>query len=175
MSKPWTIETGDGEKTIYCQFKDAAGLQSTVYIDIIILDTDEPIITTPNQTPGNPIDPPMPVQVTANITDPRSGIKAVKLSYRTNTTETWNDTVMVLNTTSGLYECVIPPQEANTLTDYRITAEDNAGNQKTLDNLGQYFTYTTMPEFSSGLVMVLFAGISILVVFISRKRLRALF
>jgi len=41
-SKDWTLSTGDGIKTVYVKFKDAAGNISTIYTDTITLDTGIP-------------------------------------------------------------------------------------------------------------------------------------
>ena len=38
----WTLTSGDGTKTVYCQFIDGAGLVSSTYSDSIILDTFAP-------------------------------------------------------------------------------------------------------------------------------------
>jgi hypothetical protein len=135
-------------------------------------DNTPPTIGTPSQMPGSLVDASTAVEVTVSVTDAESGVKSVKLNYRTNATQIWNDIPMTYNATSNLYECTIPPQPANTLTNYRITAEDNAGNQITLDNSGQYYTYTTLPEFSLGPILVLLAGISILATLAFRRRLK---
>ena len=42
-SKSWSLTIGDGAKTVYVQYMDNAGLISTSYQDIIILDTTQPI------------------------------------------------------------------------------------------------------------------------------------
>lgn len=44
-SKSWALNSGDGTKTVYAKFKDAAGNWSVVYSDSIILDTVKPAIT----------------------------------------------------------------------------------------------------------------------------------
>jgi len=44
-TKTWTLPTGEGQKTVYCQFKDNAGLISSAYSDTIILDTRAPIVS----------------------------------------------------------------------------------------------------------------------------------
>ena len=41
-SKSWTLSPGDGTKTVYVKFKDAAGNESSVCTDNIILDTTPP-------------------------------------------------------------------------------------------------------------------------------------
>lgn len=44
-SKSWTLNSGDGTKTVYVKFKDAAGNWSAAYSDSIILDSTKPVIT----------------------------------------------------------------------------------------------------------------------------------
>ena len=41
-TKSWTIASGNGTRTVYAQFRDAAGLDSSVYSDIINLVTYQP-------------------------------------------------------------------------------------------------------------------------------------
>ncbi len=45
ITKAWTLASGDGTKTVYVKFKDAAGNWSQAYSDAIILDTTKPAIT----------------------------------------------------------------------------------------------------------------------------------
>ncbi|MCX5695018.1 MAG: hypothetical protein NT014_07895 [Candidatus Omnitrophica bacterium] len=55
-TKTWNLSVGDGTKTVYVKFKDAAGNWSGAYSDTIILDTINPviIITSPaNNYPTN--------------------------------------------------------------------------------------------------------------------------
>jgi hypothetical protein len=44
-SKSWTLPSGDGEKTVYVKYKDAAGNISTAYSDVITLATGQGAIT----------------------------------------------------------------------------------------------------------------------------------
>ncbi|MFQ6061383.1 MAG: Ig-like domain-containing protein, partial [Thermoplasmata archaeon] len=44
-SRTWTLEPGDGTKTVYVKFMDASGLISEVYSDDIILDATPPTVT----------------------------------------------------------------------------------------------------------------------------------
>jgi hypothetical protein len=41
-TKTWTLTTGNGTKTVYAQFKDAAGNVSVQYNDTIELDSTKP-------------------------------------------------------------------------------------------------------------------------------------
>lgn len=42
-TKSWTISSGDGEKTVYVQFRDNLQIESSSYFDTIDLDTDPPV------------------------------------------------------------------------------------------------------------------------------------
>ena len=44
-SKAWTLTTGAGTKTVYVQFRDAAGNWSAAFTDTIVLDTTAPTIS----------------------------------------------------------------------------------------------------------------------------------
>ncbi len=44
-TKTWTLSSGAGTKTVYVQFKDAAGNWSTSVTDTIVLDTTAPTIS----------------------------------------------------------------------------------------------------------------------------------
>ncbi len=44
-TKAWTLSMGAGTKTVYAQFKDAAGNWSSAYTDTIVLDTTAPTIS----------------------------------------------------------------------------------------------------------------------------------
>ena len=53
-TKAWTLTSGDGEKTVYYQIKDNAGLLSSTYSDTITLETPSPTPTpSPSPTPDS--------------------------------------------------------------------------------------------------------------------------
>jgi hypothetical protein len=146
-TKSWTLTSGDGTKIVYFQVKDYAGLVSSTYPSSILLDTIIPSVGTPQCDPSGDVQPNQSVRVTANVTDSGSRLRSVRLAYFTNKSDIGIELSMTLNQTSGLYEFVIPGQEAGTRMKYRITAYDNAGNIATNDNAGQYYVYTVIPEF----------------------------
>ncbi len=55
-SKAWTLATGDGTKTVYARFKDAAGNWSTTVSDTIVLDSTAPSVTLTSPTAGTTTD-----------------------------------------------------------------------------------------------------------------------
>ncbi|MGB9854306.1 MAG: OmpL47-type beta-barrel domain-containing protein [Candidatus Bathyarchaeales archaeon] len=153
-TKAWIIPEGDGVKTVYVQFMDNAGLISTTYSDIIILDTTPPLIVAVNRQPDGDVEPSQTVKIFVNVTDSLSGVGNVILSYNINNSSTWTYITMTLNVTSGLYEGIILGQQADTLVKYKIIAYDNAGNHVVEDNDGQYYVYTVVPEFPSLIILL---------------------
>jgi hypothetical protein len=109
------------------------------------------------------------VTVSVKVTDLYSGVKNVTLSYNLNDETAWNDIVMTLNSTTGLYECIIPEQEENARVKYTITTYDNAENHDTEDNHGQYFVYTAVPEFPSWIILPLILAATLFITFCRRK------
>lgn len=85
-SNPWTLQNGDGEKTVYVQFQDKAGLTST-YIDIIVLDTTQPtgsITIAEDATYTNSTS----VTLKLSAHDVTSGVAQMRFS---NDNTTWSD------------------------------------------------------------------------------------
>jgi hypothetical protein len=109
------------------------------------------------------------VTVSVKVTDLYSGVKNVTLSYNLNDETAWNDIVMTLNSTTGLYECIIPEQEENARVKYTITTYDNAENHDTEDNHGRYFVYTAVPEFPSWIILPLLLAATLFITFCRRK------
>jgi hypothetical protein len=165
----WTLVSGDGSKTIYTQFRDNARLISDTYSATVTLETTVPVIQNVSRMPENGVQPAQGTTILANVTDPGSGVKSVVLAYAINGNNTWFGAQMVFNSTTGLYECVIPGQQANTQVEYRILAYDNAGNEKIGDNQGQYYAYTVVPEFPPLEAAFLFIIMTLLAVAFQEK------
>jgi parallel beta-helix repeat protein len=85
-SKLWTLQDGDGTKTVYVQFRDHAGLIST-YSDAITLDTQRPTgsITIAE---GAAYTNSSVVTLTLSATDATSGVAQMRFS---NDNVTWSD------------------------------------------------------------------------------------
>jgi hypothetical protein len=77
-TKPWTLASGDGTKTVYAWFKDVVGnANSTPYSDTIVLDGTTPTDGTLSATAGNG-----QVSLTwPGFSDATSGINSYKLVY----------------------------------------------------------------------------------------------
>lgn len=167
-SSNWMLASGDGPKTVYAQFMDNAGLVSDAYSANVTLETAVPLIENESRMPENNVQPAQGTKILVNVTDPGSGVKSVTLSYTINN-NTWFDNQMSFNSTTNLYECTVPGQQANTRVEYRILAYDNAGNEKIGDNQGQYYIYTVVPEFPPLGAAFLFIIMTLLVVAFREK------
>jgi len=122
----------------------------------VILDRTSPVILNQTRTPSGDVTANQPVTISANVTDLLSGVGSVRLEYNVTNSPLTLDLSMSLNSTTGLYEYLIPGQPAGAVVKYKITAYDKAGNVVTDDNAGQYYTYVvTVPEFSSLLILPL--------------------
>jgi hypothetical protein len=170
VSRAWTLTSGDGAKTVYCQFMDNAGLASSVCTDSIVLDTAGPIVETPPRKPEEGVQPDQSVTISVNASDLLSDVRSVRLTYNVNNSALWLDFPMIRNTTTGFFEYTIPGQQANTIVKYKVTAYDDAENSVTNDNTGQYYVYTVVPEFPSLIVVALFMMATLLGVVVYRRK-----
>jgi parallel beta-helix repeat protein len=169
-SKAWSLTLGDGTKTVYCQFRDNAGLTSSVCTDNIVLDTSDPIIETISRMPKGDIQPDQSVIISVNASDSLSGIKSVRITY--SWLALWVNMPMTLNSSTDLYEFSIFGQPADTVVKYWITAYDRAGNSATNDNAGQYYVYAVIPEFPTTSVVMLFMMATLLAAIAYRREHR---
>jgi uncharacterized protein (DUF2141 family) len=150
-SKSWNLTSGDGSKAVYFQVKDYARLSRTC-VGTVVLDTTEPSVAAPSRVPSDRVQPNQSAIISVNVTDSGCGVKSVRLTYFINASARYASTSglefsMKFNQTSGLYEYTIAGQGRGTLVKYEITAFDNAGNSRTDDNAGEYYTYTVRPLF----------------------------
>jgi hypothetical protein len=127
-------------------------------------DTTPPTIGTITRVPSGSVDENQNVTVSVNVTDTESGVKNVTLSY-TNGSATWTDVTMSLNSTTNLWDGVIPGYLNGTLVQYNITAFDNAGNKAVTSS----FNYTVIPEFMTIMPIVLLIILTATVVAFRKK------
>jgi hypothetical protein len=89
-SRPWSLTSGDGTKTVYVRFHDAAGNDSAVYTDTIILDTVGPagsiLINSGATTSTTPF-----VMLTLSATDARSGAAQMRFSNSGTAWTAWEN------------------------------------------------------------------------------------
>ena len=152
----WSVDNADNE-------------ESTNILTGIKLDKTPPTIDAPSRIPESDILPDQGVKVSVNVVDSCSSVKNVTLSYKLNDSALWNDLAMTLNSTTGLYEAIIPEQQENTLVKYTITAYDNAENYNAEDNNGQYYVYNVIPEFPSWIILPLLLTSTLLIILCRRK------
>lgn len=129
-SKTWTLATGDGTKTVYAKFKDAAGNWSTAVSDTITLDAAAPTISSQNAasltTSG------------ATITWTTNEASTTQVDYGTTTSygqSTTLDSSLLTSHSAG-----ITGLSAGTLYHYRARSRDAVGNER----LGTDSTFTTL-------------------------------
>jgi len=90
-SKAWSLNSGNGEKTVYYQIKDSAGLVSSTYYDTIVLDTTD---TTP-PTGSIVIDEgevtsSVSVTLTLSASDAESGVSQMRFSNDEVSWSSWD-------------------------------------------------------------------------------------
>jgi len=110
------------------------------------------------------------VKVSVNVTDVDSDVHEVILSYTLNNGTSWDNVTMSYNSTTSLYEGIIPGQSLDITVKYKITAYDNANNSAVQDNAGEYYPYLVIPEFSTWLsLFVTIFLITIATILVKRK------
>ena len=132
-------------------------------------DKTAPTIETPSCTPSGDVPLNQEVTVTVNVTDTESRVKNVTLSYKLGNTTSWTSLPMSYNTTTGLYETIIPSQLNATSVSFKITAFDNAGNMATEDNAGEYYVYNVIPEFTLIALLSFMIVSTLIIVYAKRK------
>jgi len=133
----------------------------------IKLDKTAPTIGVPSHTPESDVQPNQEVRVSVNVADFVSGVKNVTLYYTNDTI--WKSVPMTFNTTSALWEAIIPGHTEATQVKYRIEAYDNTENMAVEDNAGQYYGYTVIPEFLSILTLLLVMFLSMFAVVLAKR------
>jgi hypothetical protein len=167
--QPVITSEGADNTLEYWSVDNAGNEESSNILTGIMLDKTPPAIGSPSRIPESDILPDQGVKVSVNVVDSCSGVKNVTLSYNLNGSALWNDLVMFLNSTTGLYEAIIPEQQENTLVKYTIAAFDNAENYNAEDNNGQYYVYEVVPEFPSWIILPLVLTSTLLVILCRRK------
>jgi hypothetical protein len=105
----------------------------------------------------------------ATVTDDISGVKQVTLNYvYVNDNGTWNNDVDMANIEGDVWSAVIPAFPNNTTLAYTISAEDNAGNIATIDEMEYDYT---IPEYSSWLLPSLLLVATLIIVIYKKKLL----
>jgi hypothetical protein len=160
----------DGPHEIHFYSTDYYENTEDVKNQTVYLDTTAPNIDTPTRDPTGDIEFDQAVTIFANITDSGSGVKEVLLQYSLDNGTTWTNVTMNYNATSGLYEGTIPAQSTNLTVEYAISASDNLDNNAVKDNLGLYYSYPVVPEFTPMALLLIFMLLSLSTAILIRKR-----
>lgn len=142
-----SVESADNKLEYWSEDK-AGNVEEHKVLTKIKLDKSKPSIDAPITIPMNEIQAEQPVTVMVYVSDSVSGVKSVTLSYSIDEGSSWNDLVMDLNSTSGLWQATIPGQEIWTKVRYKILCYDNAGNGAFLNGGQINYRYEVVPEFS---------------------------
>jgi len=134
-------------------------------------DKDPPLIGTHLRTPTGEVLPNQKVKVAVNVTDAKSGIENVTLSYTTDEGTTWTNTTMN-NVSASTYVGKIPGFEAGTHVQYQIIAYDNANNKAIDNNKNEYYVYTVITEFQLSIILIFMTTTLIAAIFTKKKRRR---
>jgi hypothetical protein len=127
-------------------------------------DVEPPLMGTPHTMPAANVQLGQKVVVSVNVSDADGEVKNVTLSYSVDNGTLWVNVPMEYNSSTGLYETIIPGQPAGTTVEYEIIAFDSADNKSVENNLGNGYLYVVIPEFTASTfwLILLFATISIL-------------
>jgi len=125
-TRSWTLLLGDGEKTVYVRFKDAAGNISETFLDTIVLDTLSPAAKITSPATGETISGTVDIEGLAQDENFKDfileyGEGASPLTWTIITTET----TPVSNDTLTTWDTQGVPDGDYTL---KLTVEDLAGN-----------------------------------------------
>ena len=130
-SKSWTLPVGDGTKTVYVKFKDAAGNWSSPASDSIALDTTPPTISAAGTSNL--------ASTSATIVWTTNEPAASQVEY--GLTTAYGSLTPLDSTLVTSHSVTISGLSANTLYHYRVHSTDGAGNLAISADL----TFTTAP------------------------------
>jgi len=169
---PFTLSSlADGSHTIKYYSVDNFGNEETFKTVTVFLDKTSPTIETPTRYPTGDINQGELVTVYANVTDTGSGVNSnlVSLLYSFDNGTTWANTKMNYNSTSGLFEAVLPKQLYGTWVSFKISVSDNVENTATKDNSGLNYAYQVIPEFPTITLLMIFMALSIAIAVLAKK------
>ena len=135
------------------------------------VDDKPPNITGVSQSPESVVvEPYENVTVTVSVEQEGTGVGGGVLYYCINRTKWHNVSMDILPTNFGVtfLKASIPGFSAGTEVQYWIKIWDKAGNVAIVDNAGQYYAYTVIPEFSAVNLILIFLALTTLAVLIFR-------
>jgi hypothetical protein len=119
-SKAWTLTTGAGVKTVYVQFRDAAGNWSAAFTDTIVLDTTAPTISAVTATGIS--------ASAATITWTTNEAATSRVEY--GLTTSYGSSTPLDSTLVTSHSVSLSGLGANTTYQYRVRSIDAAGNER---------------------------------------------
>ena len=145
LSTPWTLEPGDGVKTVVGQFVNGGGVWSGVYTSTITLDTQPPSssATCPAKT-GN-----LSFTVSWSGSDSLSGLSSFDVQYKVGAAGVWTAWPEMTGTahTSEVFGPDYPADVERGQTYYfRVRARDKAGNVEIYPTVADCSTYVELIE-----------------------------
>jgi hypothetical protein len=126
----WTLPVddgaaGDGDKTVYAQYRDHVGHTSVAYSDTIVLDTQVPVSSAASPASSDLAS----FTVTWSGTDRLSGIDSYDVQYRVGSGGAWITWLSATRDTSAVFGPSAPVAVERGETYYiQVRARDNAGN-----------------------------------------------
>lgn len=157
----WSVDSADNEELPHNLLTE------------IKLDKTAPTIETPSRQPDGDVLPDWSVKVSVNVTDVISEVENVTLFYTIDDGAIWKDLPMNYSLSTGLYETIIPPQEAGTWVRCKIVAYDKAENSATKDGTEPYCVYQVILEFPSSIILLASMIATLLVAVIVKRKKRA--
>jgi parallel beta-helix repeat protein len=137
----WLLDGERKDRNPITIVMDSNHILEAHFIDDISPEISEPI----QEPPPDNVPAFQNVTVSVNVTDYGTGIENVTLWYSLDNGASWT----LLNMTeifAGTYQATIPGYDGCTWVTYKITAYDNAGNNATKDNNGQYYKYHVIQD-----------------------------
>jgi len=129
------------------------GKTAEILIIEAITDATSPSIGTVVREP-EVVQPYQGVDVSASVTDSKSGVQQVILCYNLDNSSKWVNAKMN-KTTGDTFVGSIPGFPAETNVSYVLIAYDYGGNFAVDNKSGQYYVFTVVPEFSTIHILLL--------------------
>jgi hypothetical protein len=123
----------------------------------------------PTQEPLETVEPYQNVTITVSAISRISQIVNVTIYFSLNNGTTWTP-IKMTEITTNIYQAVIPGQQNDIWTSYKILAYDNAGNTAVRDNDGYYYQYHIIPEYPSTIMWTLLMLTTLIGIALMKKR-----
>ena len=137
-TKSWTLDAGDGTKTVYVEYRDNAGNSSSSNNDTIVLDTAPP--SSSATSPATTIS--LSFAVSWSGSDGLSGVESYDVQYRVGSGGAWMDWLLGTTSTSETFGPASPVSLVRGETYYfRVRAHDFAGNVEAYPSSPDTSTY----------------------------------